>query len=184
MHRYRPNKERGDLPLPVYECLHDLTNTTFENVAACWKDCLDSGITPAALGRADRFFLLVRLLHRKDAWNPWIYARCREVESNPDGHLDRKARPLGGGLAARIWPTLLARFPAGSIGMPASASRTFIASSGTCVPKCASYAPASCGNLEGLNVILDPTRRVPHRLSLTAQVRHGHRLARVRARTL
>ena len=48
--------------------------------------------TVAALGLIDRFFLLTHLLRRPDALHPWVYARSREVEADPDGRLDLWAR--------------------------------------------------------------------------------------------
>ena len=40
------------------------------------------------LALQDLFFLLVEILGRKDADRDWIYQRCREVQADPDGHLD------------------------------------------------------------------------------------------------
>lgn len=51
--------------------------------------------TPAdlrALCQGDLFFLLVHAMGRKDIDNDWLYARCREVQAAPDGHLDLWAR--------------------------------------------------------------------------------------------
>ena len=42
----------------------------------------------AVVGLNDRFFLLTALLKRLDADKEWLFARCREVEAEPDGFLD------------------------------------------------------------------------------------------------
>lgn len=46
----------------------------------------------AYLGAVDRFFLFTHILGRPDGFNAWLYDRCREVELEPDGHLDLWAR--------------------------------------------------------------------------------------------
>jgi hypothetical protein len=44
------------------------------------------------LGRNDLFYLLTRLLRRPDADHNWLFDRCRDVQANPDGHLDLWSR--------------------------------------------------------------------------------------------
>lgn len=46
----------------------------------------------ANLGRADLYFLLRYLLKASYADNDWVFKRCREVQSNPNGYLDLWAR--------------------------------------------------------------------------------------------
>jgi len=45
-----------------------------------------------ALVLEDLYYLLVRVCGRKDMLNEFAFARCREVEANPDGYLDLWAR--------------------------------------------------------------------------------------------
>ena len=57
---------------------------------------LDRGMTDRqavrALARSDRYYLLVRVLGRKDCLHDWIYQRCREVEADPNDRIDIWAR--------------------------------------------------------------------------------------------
>jgi hypothetical protein len=46
----------------------------------------------AMLGKIDLFYLLTSTLRRPDAMHPWLFDRCREVQLEPDNHLDLWAR--------------------------------------------------------------------------------------------
>lgn len=78
-------------PPDIIESLH---TASFKEIPDLWHSLEKSfGVRgKAALGRCDRFYLLTRLLHRPDAIHPWLYARCREVEADPDDYLDLWAR--------------------------------------------------------------------------------------------
>lgn len=78
-----PDDIVADLQAAPFECVVDLWQFVIEEFGERGK---------AALGRVDRFYLLTVLLNRPDAFHPWLYLRCREVEAEPDECLDLWSR--------------------------------------------------------------------------------------------
>jgi len=68
----------------------------FNQVVQAYADChRDPNIDDSfirTLAQLDRFYLAVFICNRHDMLHPWIYERCREVESDRDRHLDLWAR--------------------------------------------------------------------------------------------
>lgn len=82
-------------PLDLTSYVPFVRATPFSELLALWDEIDGKGRDiPGVrwLALNDRYYLLVKLLRRYDAWHSWIYERCREVEARPDGYCDIWAR--------------------------------------------------------------------------------------------
>lgn len=71
--------------------MRGLQSRPFSEILAAWDAVDDCGQNQGAirwLAQYDRYYLLIKVLARHDAWHPWLYARCREVEAAPNGRID------------------------------------------------------------------------------------------------
>lgn len=93
-----PQAPAGDVALSESD-RRALLALPMEDAVAAWNDieqyARDKKCLPAAvrmLCLADLFYLLTRACHREDMLKEFAFARCREVQADPNGNLDLWAR--------------------------------------------------------------------------------------------
>ena len=85
-------KEVDELAYMLHKANYNLALDIYADIAPNCAGLKELNFMKAELGKRDRFFLLVEILRRPVVLDPWLFERCREVEANPDGHLDLWAR--------------------------------------------------------------------------------------------
>lgn len=80
----------------IQEILHEINGLSYQATMESYTWILEQyeewDQLISQIGLNDRFFFLYYILNRDDILDPWLFSRCREVEADPDGHLDFWAR--------------------------------------------------------------------------------------------
>ena len=73
----------------IWKDYASLLDVPFPDILDAYDDVIGSDMTQMrAAAMWDRYYLLIHMFGRLDMLHPWIYARVREVERDPDGYLD------------------------------------------------------------------------------------------------
>lgn len=79
--------------MKIWKDYASLLDVPFPDILDAYDDVVGSDLTQMrAAALWDRYYLMVHVFGRLDMLHPWVYARVREVERDPDGYLDLWAR--------------------------------------------------------------------------------------------
>ena len=88
----RPDTQVPDLAQAISELLPTLDLDETLDFYQAFERMEPTPSDRAVLALNDLYYLLIGLCGRRDAIHPWLFARSREVEASPNGHLDLWAR--------------------------------------------------------------------------------------------